>query len=365
LEAIRPTPTRETSTRIVHGLAELEPWTAELTRLADEQQAPLPAGLPWLSAWARSHPSWRPLSVLRFGPDGRLVAAALLATRFRGPLRNVAALGYGHSDYARFLGAPEEAPGLAAAIADLLAGLRGPWSLRLEQFPAADPVLEDLAVRLPAAALRPGDASPMVDLAGFDPARDVSKSARQSGRTGRNRAAADGLDLTIDRTRDPDRIRELLPELEELHAARDRALGRTSDLEDPEHLAFWRLLLPEAASRGEAEVVVLRLDGRPVCELIALLDGGSYRVWDFRIAPGAERYNPGHVLRDDVLRAVLDEGRWRTLDWMRGEEPYKKASATTVAAASSLQAWSSPGLRRLELLARAALRLRTSARGQD
>jgi CelD/BcsL family acetyltransferase involved in cellulose biosynthesis len=345
----------QASTAVLHGLTALEPWIPELTRLAQDEGAPLTAGVPWLTAWARAHPSWQPLSVLRVASDGRLVASALLATRFRGPVRQIVALGYGQSDYARFLGSAEEAEGLAIALAGLLDGFRSPWLLRLDQFPAADRGLTELAGRLSAVTLGPGDASPMIELAGFDPARDVSKSARQSGRTGRNRAAADGLELTIDRARDPEQIRGLLPALEELHASRDRALGRRSDLEKPEPLAFWRLLLPEAAGRGEVEVVVLRLAGRPVCHLIALLDGPFYRVWDFRIAPGSERYNPGHVLRDDVLRGVVADPRWEAVDWMRGEEPYKKASSTTVVSSSSLHAWSSPGLRRLERLARTTL----------
>jgi len=354
-ESLPPSvPEKATSTRIVRGLAQLSAWRDDLERVADECSVVITGAPDWLFTWAETHLEWRPLGVFRTDDEGHLRAAVLLAERWRGPLREVVALGHGPSDYARFLGPPMEADGLADAVGTFLAGRRCPWLLRLEQFPQGDPFLRRLASRIPAAALRPGVASPMVGLLGFDPNRDVRKSARQSSRTGRNRAASDGVAITVERTRNSERVRELLPGLERLHIARDRAIGRRSDLEDPKHLRFWRRLLPEAASRGQVEVVILRLDEQPACQMIAFLDGDVYRVWDFRIAPGTERYNPGHILRDDVLHSLVADGRWSALDWMRGEESYKRASANTVEPAESLRAWSSPLLRRTEFSVRRA-----------
>jgi CelD/BcsL family acetyltransferase involved in cellulose biosynthesis len=316
----------------------------------------------WLDAWEQAHPAWSPWAVLVQRGE-RTVAGALLASRRRGPLVDVVALGHGQSDYARLPAADvEAASSLAGGIVAALDALPGPWRLRLEQLPRDEPALLELASRLPHSVLSDGDGAPVIDLLA-DPAGDPPtlpggrsrRSDRVSLRRARNKLHRDGVSASLETVRSPAEVRRLLPEVAALHRARDRALGRRSDLDDRAHRTFWWSALLNGADRGEVEVALLRIDGRPAAEIVALLDGPVYRAWEVRMAPDGATYSAGHLLRAELLERLRGEGGWTAFDWMRGEEGYKLTSATHVVPASSLRAWATPTLRSGERLARSGL----------
>lgn len=336
--------------RQVHGPDALAVLAPVYDTLAGHGDAPVTARWAWLATWADTHPSWQPLAVVVEDGQRGIVGAALLMHRRRGPLVDIAALGHGQSDYARFPARdPEAGARLAEATAAAVRDLGVLRRLRLDGFPRADPVLDQLAARLPGTSVVAGEGAPVVRLAaGVDPASSGRREARTMARRGRNRLATDGHVPTLDVVTDPGRVAALMPELEQLHRARDHSVRGRSDIDDPEDHAFWRAICADAAGQGLLEVSTLRVDDELAAYVVAFLDGSTYRVWDPRISPAHARYNPGHVLRADVLARVAADGRFDALDWMRGEERYKLSTTSEVVALDRVLAWSPPLLAVLE-----------------
>lgn len=312
-------------------------------RLLDDVSAPVTCRRRWLQAWLEANPQVRPWVWSLPGPDGSCDAVAALCTVSRGPLLAIRAVGHGPSDQAllpaRHAAAARE---LAAAVVEALTRLRRPWQLWLDQLPPDCPVALELAERLPHGALLPGDPLPRVEVApGDDERRFLSKNARQSERTARNRIAAAGLELQERWVSDPDEIAALLPELLAVHRARDLALGRRPDHDDPRALAFYRLVVQRHAEQGEVELLTVRLDGRLAAYTLGLRDRRTLAVWDARLSPEHAAYSAGRLANAGALRRVLADPDFDALDWMRGEEPYKLSSATRIAPAVQLRAASS------------------------
>lgn len=338
--------TTSSSVVTVHGVAALDQWGTALDDLLAATHAPLTARRPWLTCWARHHRDWLPWLVLVQGPEG-LGSAALLARRQTRGVVRVVMLGQGQSDYACV---PSRGPGdqvrLVDAVAGALRGLRKPWVVHLQQLPAEDPVVAALAERFRWSSVQPGDSSPITR---FSPGTDlrprVRKNARATVRTALNRLAREDVRLTIERCRDVDGVRTVLPEIVRVRQSRDLDKARDSDHADPAARGFWNELLPLLAGRGELEVTTVRLDGRLAAYAVVLLDPPAYRLWDTRIEPEFRVYAPGHLLRDALLEQLCVESRWSEFDTMRGTEAYKSTIADELRETVDLRAWSSPIIR--------------------
>lgn len=310
--------------------------------LFDHTAAPFCARSDWLSLWyARSRA--RPVAVV-VERDGTTVALACLAMHRDGPLRTVTLAGDGPSDYGRLPARDAEAAhALGDGIAGVLAGLRGPWRLRLAQLPVDDPVARRLSGSLPGARLLPDQACPAM---AFDPdrapERRMSAKARRAARRGLARLAEAGVTVVIERVSDPDRVRELLPEIVALHRARDRALGRRSDLDRVSRRAFYVGAVRTLADAGHLDIWVLRLDGALGAFVVGVRDTTSYRTLDARIADLWPATSPGQILRTEMITTLLADPKLTELDWMRGELRHKMQDATHVVPAEALLAESSP-----------------------
>lgn len=331
----------------LRGAAALSQLGPRLDALLADVEAPLTCRRPWLQAWVDAYRDAEPWVLAVESPDGSLAAVAALAVRRRGPLVRVTALGDGPSDEtrlpARNAAAAEE---LAAGVAAGLRALRRPWDLRVEQLPPQCAVANALAQRLPLAVREDGDGLPRVDLdPGGDWRRHSSKNARQSERTARNKLAALGVGVDERWTTDPDEIERALPALLEVHRARDLALGRRPDHDDPRALAFYTSVVRVHARAGQVELLQLLLDGQLAAYTLGFRDGRSFAVWDARLSPDAAQFSAGRLANATALRQVMADSAYDVLDWMRGEEPYKLQSATRVDGTQRLRAWSSPAAR--------------------
>jgi CelD/BcsL family acetyltransferase involved in cellulose biosynthesis len=280
------------------------------------------------------------------GPGGRLDACALLTRRVRGGIIDITNLGRGQTDYlylpARSAAAGEE---LAAGISAGLRAIRRPWRLRVDQLPERDPVASAVAAALEVVDIAPGDPSPVVELRpGLEPEKYMSSSMRQNVRTARNRLARDGRSAEYVHEISPAGVGAFQPELEAVWRARDEAVGRRSEADDPGGLGFFLAAVRRLANRSEVELAALLVDGRMAAFAVSLLDGASYRVWVARIAPEFAAYSPGHLVTRSLLDRAIAHG-CTELDWMRGQEPYKLQTATVIRGREHLTAWSSPWLR--------------------
>jgi CelD/BcsL family acetyltransferase involved in cellulose biosynthesis len=328
-------------------------------RLWAERDVPLTARAPWLRAYLDAYRDRQPVVVeiveiagpagAGAGParHGRPVAVACLG-RVDGPVVEWTALGIEVSDYTALVAVDDDAARrLAGAIADLVRGGRRPWRLRLEQLPAGDPVLRHLGPLLPAVTCRPG--IPALRLALSEPRvleRHLSHNARRTVRKGWNRLARDGHEVVVRPVRDPVGVRAVLDAVVELRRTRDRQIGRRSELDRPDFARFYRGVLPELAARGQVELTTLWVGDELAGYVLGFLDGSSYRMWDGRVGADWLAYSTGRLADALALTSALADPRIRTLDWMRGEQEYKRQAMTHVVDHEHLHAWSSHALRR-------------------
>jgi len=259
--------------RVVEGRARVVREIRAAAPLMADLSAPVPARGPWLTA-ALNVQSTRPLARIRPravlveqpGPaagtrsllgsgdgqgDPSTAGAALLSLTRRGK---------GLSTTVTLLGSdagplPEGRPAarlyardddvarlLAAGVADLLDGLRAPWTLRLAGLPLGDPTVRRLSELLPGSSLA----------------------------TTRSRRLVDELDAVAEvrRSRDP--------------AELDRVLPPVLDRVPPQQRAFLRAAARLHAAIGQLEIAVVGASERPAAVLLTLLDrrpGGEEDRW--------------------------------------------------------------------------------------
>jgi CelD/BcsL family acetyltransferase involved in cellulose biosynthesis len=331
--------------RWLRGPAALELLGQRFDDLVHDAGVPITARRVWLQTWADTYRDHEPWIAVVDRPDGTLDGAAVLSRRSRAGVVDITNLGRGQSDYACLAVREGAAGDLADLIVSGLGALTRPWRLRVEQLPADDPVARAIAARLPVAEIHVGDPNPYVEL---DPARSAEQHMaarlRKNLHTTDNRLRREGVKVEFIHVADPLSIGAYLPEIETVWRARDRAVGRRSDADDRTGFAFFLAAVRRLANEGEVELSVLLLKGEMAAFAVCFLDGPAYRVWVPRIAPRFGVYGPGHLLTRELLDRALARGCGE-LDWMRGEEPYKRQTATASRGHEHLMAWSSPAMR--------------------
>jgi CelD/BcsL family acetyltransferase involved in cellulose biosynthesis len=332
--------------RELDGPDALARCAADFDRLSVASGSPVTSRRPWLQAWVDCYPDWQPWLVL-VEDDGELVAVAPLARRRRGGLEQVVGLGHGPTDHLRLPARDDAAADALAAAVGTRLGSR--WTLRVEQLPCADPVVERIVSLLRArgavAELRSGEGMPTVEVTSRDLNSYLSKNTRKALAKIANRLERDGLQPDLRWTREPAQVRALLPELAAVHRARDEALGRRSDHADQRAARFYAEVIGRHADRGEVDLLTVRLRGELAAFVCGFTDGTALRSWDNRLAPAWSSYSAGRIANTEALRHVVASPDYDELDWMQGEEPYKLQSATQVVPTTDLYAWSSPAVR--------------------
>jgi hypothetical protein len=175
------------ATRIADGRARVVREIRAAAPLMSALAVPVTARGPWLTAALNvtSAPVLRRVRaravVVEPHPEGRPDGLALLSLRRRGPATAVTLLGAspgplpeGRPQCRLYARDPATADRLADGLLDLLAGLRGPWTLRLAGLPLGDPTLRSLAAGLPDAATATSRSRFLVDE--LDEAGEVRRS---------------------------------------------------------------------------------------------------------------------------------------------------------------------------------------------
>jgi len=230
---------------VADGRARVVGEIRALAPLMSALAAPVPARGPWLTA-ALNAQSARPFHrprcravVVEQHPQGRPEGAALLSFRRRGPVTAVTLLGAeagpvpeGRPQNRLYARDDAAADRLAGGVAELLDGLRSPWTLRLAGLPLGDPTVRRLAAAMPGASLA----------------------------TTRSRRLVDELDTVgeVRRSLAPDQLERWLPAV----------LARVPVAER----AFLRAAARLHAAIGQLEVAVVPGAGQPAAVLLTLLD---------------------------------------------------------------------------------------------
>lgn len=346
MTALLEAPAAVCTTQVLHGTAALAAL-GRLVPLWETTGTPVTARATWLTAAATSRPDWHPLLLLVQRDGAPVAAAALAEQRVRG-VRTLRMLDLGHADHARL--PARDAQAAHALVAALLAqlALTRLWRLDLAQLPPGDPVAALLEDRL---GLRtsPGAPCPLSVLDGAQPLREsLSTNGRKSLRAGHNRLAADGRELVVTRLHGAQAL-AALPRVQELRRARDNAVGRASELDDPAGLTFHTGLATALAADGLLELQLVEVNGELAAFETCVRDGEVLRVFDGRVAEGYGRYNLGWLSTVALLERVHEDPSLRALDWLRGEQEIKTRTGAVAVPSVHLAGESAPWLRRLDL----------------
>jgi Acetyltransferase (GNAT) domain len=346
-----------TSSVIVSGAYALISFDPALDDLHAVANSPVTARRLWWRAAVDADPGATPMVFIQPGLGGAVDAAAFLMLSEEDGGTRVLRSYRGRSDDVWEIAARSALAhrSLAQGLARWMTGLAPPWRLELTGLRNGDATLDLLSQHLPHSLLLGAPSVPRVRFKHEQGAAGVLRMSVRSGldRSGR-RIATDGLSETVDFERRHFPLLELRPQIEAAHRARDRDVGRASDLDEPDGYRFWRSAYDYHAARGELEVATLRFGGELAAYVVAFVDPPVYRVFDGRFVPTFRRYSPGRRVEAAVLERVAGDASLRELDWMSSVAAEHLIAATGADRRWRLVASSDPSVPRLRQLVHSA-----------
>ena len=100
--------------------------------------------------------------------------------------------------------------------------------------------------------------------------------------------------------------------------------GLTFDTE--EFLRFYPGAVAPLADAGLLALAELTLDGRPLAFHLGFIHRDAFWCYRTTFDVAARHCSPGHLLHQEMIRALAADG-YRTLDFMRGDYPFKREYA--------------------------------------
>lgn len=110
--------------------------------------------------------------------------------------------------------------------------------------------------------------------------------------------------------------------LVDLHQRRRQSLGQPGCFADEQFSGFLHEAFQRLRDHGLARLYVMKLDGRPAAAEISLLDGVTMYSYQSGLEPAVLADGPGALMQTAMIIDGIDQ-RCRTLDFLRGDEPYK------------------------------------------
>lgn len=279
----------------------------------------------WLLPWARQF-ARRDLCTAAIRGGGRLIGMvpAYVYTEQRRRERQLLLLGAGTSDYLDGIFAPECTTEHVRAALDCLHAESG-WDVAyFTQLRPGSKLLNALA-SLPGLQVQSARSQSCMRMRAMRVAEFPTK-LRHNVHYYRNRAQRGGT--LVVRTAGLADCREAFEVLRRLHADRWQRAGQPGVLADPRILAWHREALPLLANSGTLRLAMLMQSGDPAASLYALIDppGRRDRTLYIYLPAFSVRHadlRPGTLLLAHVIDQAAQEGV-RTIDFLRGEEAYKR-----------------------------------------
>jgi CelD/BcsL family acetyltransferase involved in cellulose biosynthesis len=300
-----------------------------------EVRPPEAIGAAWQRLWSRvpgatpfAAPGWLVPWARHYAPGRCWVATVKVAGELVGCLPlfwwdgQVLLAGTGPSDHGDALFLPGSETWAAELLRRALDALDRPVErIVFEQLP---PTSALLAVPCPPGwrdSVEPGQACPLLPLAGDDGMAHVPKRMRRNWRYAMHCLEREGA--RIERAPD-EALGTAVADLVRLHGARWAVRGESGVLADPLLRRLLEDAAPALAEAGQLRLHRLRVDARTVAVLFAL--HGQRRTCCFLSGfdPAFARLSPVTALVGATLAAAAREGDV-ALDFLRGEEPYKYA----------------------------------------
>ncbi|HWH00757.1 MAG TPA: GNAT family N-acetyltransferase [Pilimelia sp.] len=281
----------------------------------------------WLAAWRGWHRRGRlaPVLVCRAGRPV-LLAPFLVDTGM------VFLCGVGAADYLDLLGAVDDAPAVAAALAHARRAAPGFVGFRLHHVPEDSRTGASLRAVAGPLGLELVDegtaAAPYVDLA-VDAATARPAAHRRSllrHERGLRRAGS----LAVSHARALPADSALLDAFFDQHVARWSATPHPSPLADPACRAFYRAVVAAGSAHGWLVFTALYLDGAPIAFHLGFDYAGSLLWYKPSFDPRHAARSPGEVLLRQLLLLAGADAGCRRFDFGLGDEPFKYRFATGV-----------------------------------
>jgi CelD/BcsL family acetyltransferase involved in cellulose biosynthesis len=343
--------------------AELAARADELDDLLATTGAPATARWAALEVWLRHNSREEAWAVVHETPGG-IDAAAVFARRRRFGLWRIRTVGKSGEQSWIAAADADHARELAGELTDALARDGRPWTLLAADLPEPDLAVDALAERLPETEVRPGTAVPVLHFRPDGRLTDyLSRNTRAAVAKARNRIAAHGLRMELIWHREPVEIAAELPEVIELHRARNRQLRGYAILDDPAEQAEFSDTVLAHAERGDADLLTLRLDGALAAFAVGLRSGGGeLYVYSNYVSPRWLEHSGGTIANAEVIRYAFEQPGVTGVDWGPGPQRYKLSRAE-VRRTQHVEAWSSATVRRILLTARGIRARSTMASG--
>lgn len=83
-------------------------------------------------------------------------------------------------------------------------------------------------------------------------------------------------------------------------------------------------LMRLAATHGWLRLGVLQVQGQPIAAQVWLVVGGKANIYKLAYVQGFERLSPGSVLTAALMAHVMDQDRVREVDYLTGDDAYKR-----------------------------------------
>lgn len=292
----------------------------------------------WNEAWWRHFGARKKLRLLVFyasSSDASLcgIAPLYVARHLGTPLRRLAWLGTGQSDYLGPLSLPEHREAVAAALLrHICSGLRG-WDMADLQELAHDSCL---VAQLPEVPNQPGDGRSVLAMQSLPFAtlpEQWEAYIRSLGK--RMRSNLGYYDRLVTRTWPTARysvasgaeVETGMSALFELHQKRWNSKWLPGALGGRRIQAFHREVAARFDRCGWLRLHLLQLDGIAQAALYCFADKGRTFYYLGGFSPGLAKYSLGTLLTGRAIRRAIEE-HCVEFDFLRGEEDYKKRWAT-------------------------------------
>lgn len=281
----------------------------------------------WNEAWWRVNHRGKRLRLLQIRERGQLIGIApFYVSRHLGtPLRRLAFVGNGASDYMDVIAPDERAPEVCAAVFRTLESSRHFDLADLQQLrPRA--LLRREAEALPhrLAEIRPQEPCPCVALPDTweEYARRLGKKMR-SNLSYYERLLPKTFADAETRLAAEEEMEEALTALFDLHQKRWNAVLLPGVLGGSRVQAFHRLAARRLMERGWLRLHITKVEGRIVAALYCFRYRESTLYYLGGFAPELAKYSLGTVLTAHAIRQAICEG-CAEFDFLRGDEPYKQ-----------------------------------------
>jgi len=285
----------------------------------------------WNEAWWRTFHGGKRLRLLLFRQNGTLVGLApfYISRHLGTPLRRLAFVGTGASDYLDVLAPDEYAPDVCAAVMRHLTSSRDFDLADLQQMRPTALLREAVERRLSAApnvphlSLTAQEVCPCAVLpSSWEEFRARLSANMRAHLSRRGRQAAKTFaDLEMRRVEDAD-LSEAMTALFDLHQKRWNARLLPGVLGTKKVQTFHHRIAERLQRRGWLRLYLLRATGRFVAALYCFRFRERFYYYLGGFDPTLSRHSLGTILMAHAIREAIAEG-CAVFDFLRGNEDYK------------------------------------------